>query len=135
MTSDAQSALRRVMEAYSRVTRFCLICNYVTRVIEPLASRCAKFRFRPLPKASMVDRIQYIARMENVSLGEGALDTILHASGGDMRKAVTFFANFTPTSGGLRKRAPTGHLCHGGRHIRAGARGCDAEAMDGYGRF
>eukprot|EP00605_Chrysophyceae_sp_TOSAG23-4_P000407 GSChrysophyteH1.ASY1.ANO1.463.1 assembled CDS len=90
MTSDAQSALRRVMEAYSRVTRFCLICNYVTRVIEPLASRCAKFRFRPLPKASMVDRIQYIARMENVSLGEGALDTILHASGGDMRKAVTF---------------------------------------------
>ena len=90
MTADAQSALRRVMEAYSRVTRFCLICNYVTRVIEPLASRCAKFRFRPLPVHSMIERITFIGNQEKVNLAPGALDTILSASGGDMRKAVTF---------------------------------------------
>lgn len=90
MTPEAQSALRRIMEQFSRVTRFCLICNYVTRIIEPLASRCAKFRFRPLPESSMMNRMQYIAESEGVSLGENALETIMRVSQGDMRKAVTY---------------------------------------------
>jgi replication factor C subunit 2/4 len=86
MTQDAQSALRRIMETYSRITRFCLVCNYVTRsaspfphacgqliarIIEPLASRCSKFRFRPLAQGSSEARIQMIANAEGVQADEG----------------------------------------------------------------
>lgn len=77
-------------EAHSRVTRFILICNYVTRIIEPLASRCAKFRFQSLPPASMKERLTAIARAEGC--GESvvqAIDAALDVADGDMRRAVT----------------------------------------------
>ncbi|CAM9580990.1 unnamed protein product [Ectocarpus sp. 12 AP-2014] len=89
MTPDAQSALRRTMETYSTVTRFCLICNYVTRIIEPLASRCAKFRFSALGQGAMLDRLSYISREEDVKITADGLQAIVDLSGGDMRKAVT----------------------------------------------
>jgi replication factor C subunit 2/4 len=77
-----------------------LICNYVTRIIEPLASRCAKFRFRPLPVGSMAARMQHISTSEGVILEDGALDTILAVSLGDMRKAVTFLQSSFQLSSG-----------------------------------
>ncbi|GAQ78994.1 Replication factor C subunit RFC4 [Klebsormidium nitens] len=89
MTEDAQNALRRTMETYSKVTRFCFICNYISRIIEPLASRCAKFRFKPLGREIMTDRIQYICREEGLSLDDEALNTLGKVSGGDMRRAIT----------------------------------------------
>eukprot|EP00877_Chromochloris_zofingiensis_P010586 jgi/Chrzof1/5781/Cz16g15180.t1 len=89
MTQDAQNALRRTMEAYSKVTRFCFICNYVSRIIEPLASRCAKFRFKPLHQGIMHDRVKFICDKENVVLDGDALNLLGDISGGDLRKAVT----------------------------------------------
>lgn len=106
MTPDAQSALRRIIEAYSKVTRFCLVCNYVTRVIEPLASRCAKFRFRPLPVDSMKSRMREIAACEGIRLTEPTLEAILQASNGDMRKAVTFLQSAYQLSGGQATISP-----------------------------
>lgn len=100
MTQDAQNALRRTMEAYSKVTRFCFICNYVSRIIEPLASRCAKFRFKPLNQGIMSGRIQQICDKENVQLGDGAMDTLAMVSGGDLRKAITTLQSAVRLSGG-----------------------------------
>lgn len=90
MTQDAQSALRRTMETYSKITRFCLICNYVTRIIDPLASRCSKFRFKSLDQGNAKKRLESIAAAEGVFLEEGALDALIRCSEGDLRKAITF---------------------------------------------
>lgn len=90
MTQDAQSALRRTMETYSKITRFCLICNYVTRIIDPLASRCSKFRFKSLDQSNAKARLEDIAEKEGVALEEGALDALIRCSEGDLRKAITF---------------------------------------------
>ncbi|WQF77880.1 Putative AAA+ ATPase domain, ATPase, AAA-type, core, replication factor C [Colletotrichum destructivum] len=90
MTQDAQSALRRTMETYSKITRFCLICNYVTRIIDPLASRCSKFRFKSLDQGNAKKRLEDIAENEGVQLEDGALDALIKCSEGDLRKAITF---------------------------------------------
>lgn len=90
MTQDAQSALRRTMEQYSRITRFCMVCNYVTRIIEPLASRCSKFRFKALDGAAAGDRLEEIAKAENLTLEKGVVDTLIRCSEGDLRRAITY---------------------------------------------
>lgn len=95
MTGDAQSALRRTMETYSKVTRFCLVCNYVSRIIEPLASRCAKFRFKPLNGDVMRARLEYVCRAEGVTGAVGArlpavLDRVMALANGDLRRAITY---------------------------------------------
>tara|TARA_B110001452_G_scaffold33372_1_gene25873 strand:+ start:459 stop:1598 length:1140 start_codon:yes stop_codon:yes gene_type:complete len=126
MTTDAQSALRRTMETYSKVragtvptrpappsrpppallppssppheslslsrraqvTRFCIVCNYITRIIPPIASRCAKFRFKPLPQEAMIGRLNHICAQEGVGCGPDVLKELMVQSEGDMRRAI-----------------------------------------------
>ena len=88
MTADAQQALRRLMELYSANTRFILAANYPSKIIDPIQSRCAFFRFTPLSKEDVVARLRYIAENEKVDYDEDALETIYEISEGDMRKAI-----------------------------------------------
>ena len=100
LTSDAQHALRRTMEKYTKTCRFILSCNYSSRIIEPLQSRCIIFRFRPLQAKEVKERIQEIAEKENLEIGEKALEAIVYVSMGDMRKAV----NVLQAASALSKR-------------------------------
>ena len=88
MTSAAQQALRRTMEKFTRSTRFILICNYSSKIIEPIQSRCAVFRFKPLKEADIAHRIKSICKKEDKIIDESGLNAILYVSNGDLRKAV-----------------------------------------------
>ncbi|XP_057301800.1 replication factor C subunit 4-like isoform X2 [Hydractinia symbiolongicarpus] len=90
MTTHAQAALRRTMEKQTKTTRFCLICNYVSRIIEPITSRLAKFRFKPLAIETIRGRLQMITKAEAVDIEEKAVEEVIKASEGDMRKAITY---------------------------------------------
>jgi len=88
MTSDAQQALRRTMERFTETCRFILIANYSGKIIEPIQSRCAPFRFTYLPREDLVGRLRFIGQREKVNVLDGGLDAILEVSEGDLRRAI-----------------------------------------------
>jgi len=88
MTSDAQQALRRTMERYTETARFILIANYSGKIIEPIQSRCAPFRFTYLAREDVVNRIQHISDRESLKISEGGVEAILEISGGDLRRTI-----------------------------------------------
>ena len=89
MTIEAQSILRHIIEKYSSITRFCIICNYIDKIIEPLISRCNKFRFYPLNKQSIIYILKNIANKENININTNILTYINTISNGDLRRAIT----------------------------------------------
>ncbi len=87
-TRDAQTALRRIMEESSRFTRFILICNYSSGIIEPIQSRCAIFRFQRVVGEDVVGQLKKIAKAEGVKATEKVLEAIYEATSGDLRQAI-----------------------------------------------
>jgi replication factor C small subunit len=88
MTGDAQHALRRTMERFTESCRFILCCNYSGKIIEPIQSRCAIFRFSPLKEEVVAGYLKDISQKENVRLSEDGLHAIVEISEGDLRKAI-----------------------------------------------
>jgi replication factor C small subunit len=88
LTSDAQAALRRTMERYTQTCRFILSCNYSSKIIEPIQSRCAVFRFRPLTEMDVKEYLRRIAGAEGLDVDDDGFEAICALSGGDLRKAT-----------------------------------------------
>ncbi|MBI4177238.1 MAG: replication factor C small subunit [Candidatus Aenigmarchaeota archaeon] len=88
LTNEAQNALRRTMENYTNTARFIISCNYSSKIIEPIQSRCAVFRFKPLGPEHVEKRLSRIAEAEKIKISKGALKSAAEISEGDMRKAV-----------------------------------------------
>ncbi|OYT43557.1 MAG: Replication factor C small subunit [Candidatus Aenigmarchaeota archaeon ex4484_56] len=88
LTKDAQQALRRTMENYSEICRFILDCNYSSKLIEPIQSRCVVFRFKPLTEEDLKKYIKKIETNENLKLTDDAIDMLFKESNGDLRRAT-----------------------------------------------
>ncbi|WP_456487256.1 replication factor C small subunit [Candidatus Alkanophaga liquidiphilum] len=88
LTDAAQSALRRTMERYSATCRFIFSCNYSSKIIEPIQSRCAVYRFKALPYDAIKKRLLYIAKQERLKISEEVIKAIYDVAGGDMRRAI-----------------------------------------------
>ncbi|MCQ2086423.1 MAG: replication factor C small subunit, partial [archaeon] len=88
LTSDAQAALRRTMEKFSKICRFIFSCNYSSKIIEPIQSRCAIFRFKPLLDKDIRNFLVNIVKNEGASINEDALEALTYIARGDMSRAV-----------------------------------------------
>jgi len=88
MTNDAQNALRRIIEKFTDNVRFCLICNYLSKIIPAIQSRCTRFRFGPLQDSQILPRLEHVADSESVTVTEDGKKALIALSGGDMRKVL-----------------------------------------------
>lgn len=88
MTAEAQTALRRIMESNSRTSRFILICNYSGKIIEPIQSRCAIFRFSSLKREDSESYLRNIAKKEGIIITSDGIDAIIDYCGGDLRRSM-----------------------------------------------
>ena len=98
LTREAQQALRRTMENYTQTTRFILSCNYSSKIIDPIQSRCAVFRFKLLPKEEVFKIIDRIAEKESITVDESAKEALYEVSEGDCRRLENIMQSCTAIS-------------------------------------
>jgi len=103
LTSAAQHALRRTMEKYVSSSRFVLLCNYPGKIIEPIQSRCAFFRFQRLGDDVIKEQMEYISKQENVDYTSEGLDMLVKVSNGDLRKAINVLQATAATGGKIEE--------------------------------
>lgn len=88
MSSEAQAALKRVIEEYSETTRFCFICNFIDKIIPAIQSRCTRFRFPPLPEEHILEKMTEVIAAEGLVVDAGGQAAILKMGRGDMRRVL-----------------------------------------------
>lgn len=86
LTKEAQQALRRTMENYTQTCRFILSCNFSSKIIDPIQSRCAVFRFKLLMKDEIIDLINHISQQESLDIDDGAKNALFDVANGDCRR-------------------------------------------------
>jgi replication factor C subunit 3/5 len=111
MTKDAQFALRRVIEKYTKSTRFALICNHVNKIIPALQSRCTRFRFAPLNAENLADRLKHVISAEGLDVTDSGLAALVRLCNGDMRKALNILQSTHMASEHISEEAV--YLCTG----------------------
>lgn len=93
MTEEAQAALRKVIEKMSTITRFCFICNYADRIIEPISSRCMKLKFKSIRSEFILEKLKYICEKESLNVSDECLEALIEISEGDARRTIMNLQN------------------------------------------
>ncbi len=104
LTFDAQQALRRTMERYSRTCRFVLSANYSSKIIEPIQSRCVVFRFSQLSSKDIEARVKDVAKKEGVQVDDGAVKAVVYVCQGDLRKAINVLQAASSSGGAVSEK-------------------------------
>ncbi len=103
LTKEAQQALRRTMETYSSSCRFILSCNVVNKIIDPIKSRCAIFKFKQLEKEEIKSIIKEIAMKEDLNIDEETIEALYNHSDGDVRQLQNILQSFSASSKDITK--------------------------------
>lgn len=104
LTREAQQALRRTMENYTKTCRFILSCNYSSKIIDPIQSRCVVFKFKPLPKQEIFDIIEKISKVEGFKISEAGKQALFEVSSGDCRKVENILQSCAAISNDITEK-------------------------------